>query len=75
MSMFIHHQEKMEITSQDGVTPWGKIRIYAKTIKLCTIFRKKFSGDRLFAYAGNRERAALIHMLLHLKYASDEEKV
>ncbi len=53
----------------------GKIRIYPKTIKFCTIFRKKFGRDKLFSYAGNRARAALIHELLHLKYTSDEEKV
>ncbi len=53
----------------------GKIRIYPKTIKFCKVFKKKFGRDILFAYAGNRARAALIHELLHLKYASDEAKV
>jgi hypothetical protein len=53
----------------------GKIRIYPKPIKFCIVFRKKFGKDTLFAYAGNRARAALIHELLHLKYASDETKV
>lgn len=53
----------------------GKIRIYPKTIKFCRGFSQKFGRDILFAYAGNRARAALIHELLHLKYVSDEEKV
>jgi hypothetical protein len=53
----------------------GRILIYPRTIKFCNVFRKKFGKDTLFAYAGNRARAALIHELLHLKYASDEEKV
>ncbi len=53
----------------------GRIHIYPKTIKFCNVFRKKFGRDILFAYAGNRARAALIHELLHLKYAGDEEKV
>jgi hypothetical protein len=53
----------------------GKIRIYPKPLKFCSVFKKKFGRQILFAYAGNRARAALIHELLHLKYASDEEKV
>jgi hypothetical protein len=53
----------------------GNIRIYPKTIKFCNVFRRKFGQEILFAYAGSRARAALIHELLHLKYVSDEEKV
>jgi hypothetical protein len=53
----------------------GKIRIYPKPIKFCIFFKNKFGKNTLFAYAGNRARAALIHELLHLKYASDETKV
>lgn len=53
----------------------GKIRIYPKPKKFCIVFRNKFGKETLFAYAGNRARAALIHELLHLKYASDEIKV
>ncbi len=53
----------------------GRIRIYPRTMKFCGVFRKKFGRETLFAYAGSRARAALIHELLHLKYASDEEKV
>jgi len=39
------------------------------------VFSKKFGRETLFAYAGNRARAALIHELLHLKYTRDEKKV
>ena len=53
----------------------GRIRIYPKTFKYCSEFRKKYGKDYLFAFVGNRARAALIHELLHLKYISDEEKV
>jgi len=53
----------------------GKIRIFPKPIKFCIGFRNKFGKDTLFSYAGNRARAALIHELLHLKYASDEIRV
>lgn len=53
----------------------GKIRLYPKTVKFCSIFKQKFGRKTLLAYAGNRARAALIHELLHLKYAEDEEKV
>jgi len=50
----------------------GRIRIYPKTIKFCQIFRQRFGKNTLFAYAGNRARAALIHELLHLKYTEEE---
>ncbi len=53
----------------------GKIRIYPKPLKFCIVFRNKFGKGTLFTYAGNRARAALIHELLHLKYASDETRV
>jgi hypothetical protein len=53
----------------------GRIRIYPKTFNYCSAFRKKFGKNYLFAFVGNRARAALIHELLHLKYISDEEKV
>jgi len=56
-------------------TARGKIRIYPKTMKFCRIFTQKFGKHTLLVYAGNRARAALIHELLHLKYAADEEKV
>jgi len=53
----------------------GRIRIYPKPVKFCTTFRKAFGRNILFTYAGNRARAALIHELLHLKYADNEAKV
>ena len=53
----------------------GKIRIYPKTFNYCNGFRKKYGKNYLFAFVGNRARAALIHELLHLKYVSDEKKV
>ena len=53
----------------------GNIRIYPKTMKFCREFTQKFGKSTLLMYAGSRARAALIHELLHLKYASDEKKV
>jgi hypothetical protein len=53
----------------------GRIRIYPKTFNFCYAFKKKFGKDFLFAFVGNRARAALIHELLHLKYVNNEEKV
>jgi len=56
-------------------TTRGKIRIYPKTVKFCRVFTQKFGKNNLLVYAGSRARAALIHEILHLKYATDEEKV
>ena len=56
-------------------TARGRIRIYPKTLKFCQIFTQKFGRNSLLVYAGNRARAALIHELLHLKYAEDEKTV
>ena len=53
----------------------GKIRIYPKTMKFCREFTQKFGKSTLLMYAGSRARAALIHELLHLKYAADEKRV
>jgi hypothetical protein len=53
----------------------GRIGIYPKTIRFCQDFKQKFGGRTLFVYARNRARAALIHELLHLKYAKDEKTV
>jgi len=53
----------------------GRIQIYPKTMKFCQIFKQKFGSSNLLAYAGNRARAALIHELLHMKYAKDEKTV
>jgi hypothetical protein len=56
-------------------TSRGKIRIYPKTVKFCLEFTQKFGKSTLLVYAGSRARAALIHELLHLKYATDEKRV
>jgi hypothetical protein len=56
-------------------TTRGKIRIYPKTMKFCREFTQKFGKGTLLTYAGSRARAALIHELLHLKYAADEKRV
>jgi hypothetical protein len=56
-------------------TARGRIRIYPKTMKFCRMFTQKFGWTTLLVYAGNRARAALMHELLHLKYAEDEKTV
>jgi len=56
-------------------TARGRIQIYPKTIRFCQVFKQKFGHNNLVFYAGNRARAALIHELLHLKYAEDEKTV
>jgi hypothetical protein len=53
----------------------GKIRIYPKSFYFCNAVRKKLGKEVLYAFVGNRARAALMHELLHLKYANDETKV
>ncbi len=53
----------------------GRIQIYPKTSRFCQLFKRKFGRKALLLYAGNRARAALIHELLHLKYAEDEKTV
>ncbi len=53
----------------------GKIQIYPKTMTFCRTFKQKFGKTTFLAYAGSRARAALIHELLHLKYATDEKRV
>ncbi len=56
-------------------TTRGRIQLFPKTIKFCQIFKQKFGRGNLLVYTGNRARAALIHELLHLKYAEDEKMV
>ena len=56
-------------------TTRGRIQVFPKTVKFCQIFKQKFGRGNLLTYAGNRARAALIHELLHLKYAEDEKTV
>jgi len=53
----------------------GRIRIYPKPSNFCGAFSKKFGKNILISFVGNRARAALVHELLHLKYASDEQTV
>jgi hypothetical protein len=53
----------------------GNISIYPKTFNYCFSLRKKYGKKYVFAFVGNRARAALMHELLHLKYVSDEKKV
>jgi len=53
----------------------GKIQIYPKTMTFCRLFKQKFGKSTFLAYACSRARAALIHELLHLKYATDEKRV
>jgi hypothetical protein len=53
----------------------GKIQIYPKTMTFCRAFKQKFGKSTFFAYACSRARAALIHELLHLKYAANEKRV
>jgi hypothetical protein len=56
-------------------TTQGRARIYPKTTKFCQTFKQKFGRNTLLVYAWNRARVALIHELLHLKYAEDEKTV
>jgi hypothetical protein len=53
----------------------GKIQIYPKTMTFFRAFKEKFGKNTFLAYACSRARAALIHELLHLKYATDEKRV
>jgi hypothetical protein len=53
----------------------GKIRIYPKPLEFYRRLVRRFGKDKFASYARNRARAALIHELLHLKYASDEVRV
>jgi hypothetical protein len=53
----------------------GKIRIFPKTMTFCKTFIQNFGRNTFLAYASSRARAALIHELLHLKYATNEKKV
>jgi hypothetical protein len=53
----------------------GKIQIYPRTLKFCRKLIQEFGKDGFISYVRSRARAALIHELLHLKYAKDEKKV
>ena len=56
-------------------TSRGKIRLYPKSFYFCDALRKKLGKNVVYTFVRNRAKAALIHELLHLKYASDEKKV
>jgi hypothetical protein len=56
-------------------TSQGKIQIFPKTMTFCRAFKQKFGKNTFIAYACSRARAALIHELLHLKYATNEKRV
>jgi len=53
----------------------GKIFIYPKRLGFCQRKTQELGKETLDFYIQSRARAALIHELLHLKYASNEEKV
>lgn len=53
----------------------GKIQIYPRTMKFCRKLIQEFGKDGFISYVKSRARTALIHELLHLKYAKNEPKV
>ena len=53
----------------------GEIYIYPKKKELCKRLMREFEKDNVYFYIKARAMAALIHELLHLRYASDENMV
>jgi hypothetical protein len=53
----------------------GKIFLYPRRLEFCREKTPELGKEIINFYIKSRARAALIHELLHLKYASDEEKV
>ncbi len=53
----------------------GAIFIYPKKFKFCQKLIEEQGKEKALSYIKRRAQAALIHELLHVKYASDEEKV
>lgn len=53
----------------------GKILLYPRRLEFCRKKMRELGMENLDFYIKSRARATLIHELLHLKYASDEEKV
>ncbi len=53
----------------------GEIHIYPKRLKACRNLIQKSGKEKFLFCLKRRARAALIHEILHLKYASDEETV
>jgi hypothetical protein len=52
-----------------------EIRIYPKRFESLRDLVHKFGKKGIVSYAKDRAKATLIHELLHLKYAGDEDKV
>lgn len=50
----------------------GEIFIYPKRKEFCQKLMREFEKDKVYFYIKARAMAALIHELLHLRYASDE---
>jgi hypothetical protein len=53
----------------------GEIHIYPKRLKSCQKLIQECGKEKFVYCLKRRARAALIHELLHLKYANDEETV
>ncbi len=53
----------------------SRIFIYPKRFESCQKLTRKYGKDKTLSYIEYRAQAALIHEFLHVKYASDEEKV
>ncbi len=53
----------------------GLILIFPKRFDFCLGLLQEHGKEQALSYIKNRAQAALIHELLHVKYASDEEKV
>ncbi len=53
----------------------GAIFIYPKRFEFCQELVREHGKEKALSYIENRAQAALIHEFLHVKYASDEEKV
>ena len=53
----------------------GKIFIYPRRLEFCREKTQELGKENVNFYIKSRARATLIHELLHLKYASNEEKV
>jgi hypothetical protein len=53
----------------------GEIHLYPKRKESCLRLMEEFERDKVFFYIKARAMAALIHEVLHLKYADDENTV
>jgi hypothetical protein len=57
------------------VSKKGEIYIYPKKKESCQKLMQEFERDNVYFYIKARAMAALIHELLHLRYASNEDMV